>query len=158
MWIYSINTQQWRSQESRQEGLLPLLPPLAPPLLLLPSQICRRGLGGLHGDYSGRGGLSPSRPTAASAPGSAAAMEGGGRSQVALQERHPLGLARDARSHWRRCRPGRGVVEGCGGVDEAELGGNGLHEEGRRIGGGAPGRCSALSSSAAPASRVRPPQ
>ena len=36
---------QWRSQESRQEGLLPLLPPLAPPLLL-PSQICRRGLGG----------------------------------------------------------------------------------------------------------------
>ena len=61
------NHEQWRSQESRQEGLLPLLPPLAPPLLLLPSQICRRGFGGLHGDHSGRGGLSPSRPTAASA-------------------------------------------------------------------------------------------
>jgi len=29
-----------------QKGLLPLLPPLAPPLLLHPSQICRRDLGG----------------------------------------------------------------------------------------------------------------
>ena len=57
--------KQWRSQESRQEGLLPLLPPLAPLLLLLPSQICRRGFM----EITAVGGLSPSRPTAASAAG-----------------------------------------------------------------------------------------
>ena len=41
----SILTQRNNGERrnDQQEGLLPLLPPLAPPFLLLPPQICRRG-------------------------------------------------------------------------------------------------------------------
>jgi hypothetical protein len=39
----------------RQEGLTPVLPPPAPPLLLPPAQISRRGLRRLSGVHGSRG-------------------------------------------------------------------------------------------------------
>lgn len=50
----------------RQEGLTPVLPPPAPPLLLPPAQISRRGLRRLSGVHGSRGARDPPAPPAAS--------------------------------------------------------------------------------------------